>query len=881
MSQAISHLRLVMLLFLSSIILGEIPANAQLFTGYRPVEEPGIYGARVRPGALAPNRRKWYLPQNLYYEYSWRGWEYSNYARQNYQRYVNILLEGTRQYDLFGNYIARGWKIYDWTENSPERLGSEIFKNAFYQSWFNNVIVSSAQKGQFHTSLTIGDALRTTLTPLTFSKPTFNGIQWDFLTDKYAMTILASRLSAPGFSALTQTSGPSRSENTSRLLAGRGVGQVGDFAQLGLTWVNVANTSSTLTLGDNSLKGVLTEPQNQGSVETVVVRISDDSPETPQSGALLFFDQVVVNGKPHPEITPLIRGGIRSEGNLEARGTDVIELIYDIRNDFRPTEEVPTLGDISKLEFELIIANDYRVEVSSNKQTDRLGGQVFLPVAQAEKEVIDGSNQRFIRFEYGLPTAHEVIGLDLEINNLGGLDLRAEYAVNRRFRRFPNQNFGVNDLAPEKDRAEAAYVTASYNNYPWFFYTEAFDMAPDYSTTAFISNSLGGIDYSDEQRHLFEFVDDNDDQDRFPDWQRINQIGLVGDVGGAGADNNVFPGLDENNDFVSDFNQNANARPDYAEPFLRYAVDPPEFLFGMDMNNNTLIDRFEDDRQPDFPYERDRRGYNIYGGLMLAKRAQITIGRLNERMPSSARKSRATYGLFTAEVNMPGWNIGLVEHAKLVKDNIADDRLIWKDPTGTENFSDPLENQDTFVNTLYLQARYNRIRDLDIQGKIKYEIFNQRGEQADELRNRSFFGMINKAGYAIPVGEDLIFWPRWKSTFRRETPSAKSSLKSRDLEETLFLITRYSLLPGTWVEGGVEFSWFENLEERPEEPPPGFVDDFRSQVYSILISNTSAYLGYQITSNIGLQLRRAKFKEEDTRDESIGFVRVFASTGTD
>ena len=438
MSQAISHLRLVMLLFLSSIILGEIPANAQLFTGYRPVEEPGIYGARVRPGALAPNRRKWYLPQNLYYEYSWRGWEYSNYARQNYQRYVNILLEGTRQYDLFGNYIARGWKIYDWTENSPERLGSEIFKNAFYQSWFNNVIVSSAQKGQFHTSLTIGDALRTTLTPLTFSKPTFNGIQWDFLTDKYAMTILASRLSAPGFSALTQTSGPSRSENTSRLLAGRGVGQVGDFAQLGLTWVNVANTSSTLTLGDNSLKGVLTEPQNQGSVETVVVRISDDSPETPQSGALLFFDQVVVNGKPHPEITPLIRGGIRSEGNLEARGTDVIELIYDIRNDFRPTEEVPTLGDISKLEFELIIANDYRVEVSSNKQTDRLGGQVFLPVAQAEKEVVDGSNQRFIRFEYGLPTAHEVIGLDLEINNLGGLDLRAEYAVNRRFRRFPN-----------------------------------------------------------------------------------------------------------------------------------------------------------------------------------------------------------------------------------------------------------------------------------------------------------------------------------------------------------------------------------------------------------------------------------------------------------
>ena len=873
------HLKKVILLLLSSVILGDIPVNAQLFTGYRPAEKPGIYGARVHPGALAPNRRKWYLPQNLYYEYAWRGWEYSNYARNDYQRYVNILLEGTRQYDPFGNYIARGWKIYDWTENSPERLGSGIFKNQFYNTWFSNLVVSTAQKGQFHSSLTLSDAIRTTLTPLTFSKPAFNGLQWDFLTDKYAVTILASRLSSPGFPALTaQTSEPSRSENTSRLLAGRGVGQVGDFAQVGLTWVNVANTTSTLTLGDNSFKGVLTEPQNQGSVETVVVRISDDSPETPQSGALLFFDQVVVNGQPHPEIRPLIRGGIRSEGNLEARGTDVIELIYDIRNDFRPTEDVQDLGSIEKLEFELIIANDYLVEVSSNKQTDRLGGQVFLPVAQASNEVTDGSNQRFINFDYGLPVAHEVIGVDVEINKLNGLDLRAEYAVNRRFRRFPNGNFGVNELDPEKDRAEAAYVTASYSNYPWFAYSEAFDMDPDYSTTAFITNSLGAVDYSDEQRHLFEFVDDNDDQDRFPDWQRINQMGLVGDVVG-GADNSVFPGLDENNDFVSDFNQNANSRPDYAEPFLRYAVDPPEFLFGMDMNNNTLIDRFEDDRQPDFPYERDRRGYNMYGGLMLAERTQLNVGRLREKMPSSARKSRSTYGLLTAEMNLPGWNIGLIEHAKWVKDNIEDDRLIWRDPTGSENFNDPLDNQDTFVNTLYLHARYTKVRDLDVQTKVKYETFNQRGDQADLKRDRSFFGLINKAGYTTELTENLTLWPRWKSTFRRETPSSKTSLKSRDLEETLFLVARYSLLSDTWLEGGVEFSWFENLKKRPDEPPPGFVDDFRSQLVSILISNSSAYLGYRLTLNTGLQLRRTKFPKEDTRKESIGFVRIFAAAG--
>ena len=128
------------LLLLLAVILLTDPGFAQR-SGYRPVEEPGIYGARIHPGALAPNRRKWLLPQNLYYEYQWKGWEYSNYARDYYQRYVNILLEGTRHYDPFGNYIGRGWEIYDWTETSPQRLGSGIFKSPRWRGFFNSVVV--------------------------------------------------------------------------------------------------------------------------------------------------------------------------------------------------------------------------------------------------------------------------------------------------------------------------------------------------------------------------------------------------------------------------------------------------------------------------------------------------------------------------------------------------------------------------------------------------------------------------------------------------------------------------------------------------------------------------------------------------------------------
>jgi hypothetical protein len=300
----------------------------------------------------------------------------------------------------------------------------------------------------------------------------------------------------------------------------------------------------------------------------------------------------------------------------------------------------------------------------------------------------------------------------------------------------------------------------------------------------------------------------------------------------------------------------------------------------MDINNNTIIDRFEDDREPDYPYARDHRGYNLYGGLKLNEDLQLTAGHLREKQLSSDRKSRVLYGLFTADWSLPGLELSLFEHAKQVKDDIPEDRVVWVDPKGKTDFTDPLDAQDTFINILYLQGKYSRVRNLNIAGKFKYERYFQQGEQADLKRDRSFVGLINKADYTAPIGKNLIFWPKWKSTFQYAVPSIKSLDTTRNLEEVLFLVARYTLIPGaTWFEAGVEFSRFDNLKKSPTTPQIGFVDDFRSLVYSILFSNTSAYQGYQLTLNSGLQLERKKFKE-DTQKGSMVFLRIFASTGT-
>ena len=110
------------------------------------------------------------------------------------------------------------------------------------------------------------------------------------------------------------------------------------------------------------------------------------------------------------------------------------------------------------------------------------------------------------------------------------------------------------------------------------------------------------------------------------------------------ADEAVFPGLDENGDFISDFNQNntpvsPNFTPDYEEQFLRHYVDRPEFVFAIDLNNNGWGERFENDDEPDYPYKRDRRGYNAYLGAWVTPELKWMAGQERVRRLSTGEKT--------------------------------------------------------------------------------------------------------------------------------------------------------------------------------------------------------------------------------------------------
>ena len=92
------------------------------------------------------------------------------------------------------------------------------------------------------------------------------------------------------------------------------------------------------------------------------------------------------------------------------------------------------------------------------------------------------------------------------------------------------------------------------------------------------------------------FVEDNDDNDRWPD----RGPGARGGHHGATDydPDGVFPGNDEDNDGIPDTNRNGNALPDYVEPFLLFAVEPDVYFYGRDWNHNGIADVREDDLEP-------------------------------------------------------------------------------------------------------------------------------------------------------------------------------------------------------------------------------------------------------------------------------------------
>ena len=833
-------------------------------------------GPGVLFDALDPSVRKWYVPQELYAEYRWKQWEYSNYARENYQRFVATSLEGEYFYDAYGNFLTRGWLIYDWRQENPQPFGSTVEKSMQFSGWFNNLLIASDHKGQYHYAITVGSQIRTTLTPMTFSKPLFNGLQIDFASDKYLTTILMSRISEPsslGFRPESRT-------NNTNLFGGRLVAQVGDFVRVGGTLINAHHSQTQReAINGDIFKGQLTEAPNFSPFTEIEIRIKDDSPEDGKGGGALFASDILIydlegNATRGSDIgfRPLIEGGFQRQGFLAADGLEEIRVRYDLTDrsyiGVDPTE-------VTRVQIELVVANDYLIEMASNNQTNADDQVIFLPIAQARGNVSDGSNQQVLFFDYGLPTANQIAGFTFELTDLGGFQGYAEVNVNNQYRQFPNPNLERHHTADYETLAWL--VNLSNQTYPFFAFGEFFSVDPRYSTSFVTVDEEGVLDY-DNEFELYEFVDDNDDQDRRPDWRRKSW--------GPG-DDEIFPGWDENNDFISDFNQNDNEDspnliPDYEEPFLRFYADRPEFLYGIDMNHNGWTDRFENDQEADYPYQRDQEGYNVYVGAFIDPDTRLTVGRMDVRQLSDKRGSQAGYVLFTLDKDSRRWGrLRLFQDIRRVRDDIADDLLQWQQRANTRGglqlINDPLPAQNTWINSTWVGLEQRFLSGLSLIHKLKWQLYYQLDDRIDlelrDIRERgSFFGLINKAEYRLNLGAWTLA-PRWKSEFLRRTPVRRSEPRRRELSELLMLITRFPVFRSSFVEAGIEYEIFAQLRD---PTPPGAEDSFRELTTTVQLSNISDYQGYRLTTILGFELSRINPEAAPTEITTRSFITIYA-----
>ena len=310
---------------------------------------------------------------------------------------------------------------------------------------------------------------------------------------------------------------------------------------------------------------------------------------------------------------------------------------------------------VNRVEAALTVANDYRVQVSQIYTNKVDGGhddegdnmlhyqaQYWRTMAQAEGNIKDGSNLRTITVDFGYEVGNLIYGFDAHFNYLG-IKINGEFVTNTHFYMFsdgvPGTGLPVNpptDITPRTGHRSsqtdhAYYLTIEKEWRRFGFAGELFKMGKFYRPYMNYTMSLKTT-YMDSRNSTVRvsMIEDNDDDDQYPDTQYISKAMGV-DLTSLQDPDGVFPGNDLDHDGFADNEKNDNNIPDYHEPFLMFDVDPDEYVFGDDFNNNSIPDHRENDMKYDTPYDLDRKGRHFYVRFSPVRNINLFAGTFRTR----------------------------------------------------------------------------------------------------------------------------------------------------------------------------------------------------------------------------------------------------------
>ncbi len=591
---------------------------------------------------------------------------------------------------------------------------------------------------------------------------------------------------------------------------------------------------------------------------------------------------------------------------------------------------------IQSVHVDLELSGDYKVELSEMDMAGSTNQGIrddyaekyryatyFRTVAQADGNPRNDSVRR-VRVKSGVPT-----GLNIASANMYGVykgwQINGEVSRSTSFYQFASGlaqprvalgSISLNALAREQSPgarsqiSDMAYYFTLERDFDRFGVgAEVFAVGPLYETELRTYIGRDEVDVSGNpiaynNTMIHRLVEDNDDDDRYPDsWYNNTPSALQGqsDVDG------IFPGLDEDSDGVPDTNKDFDAIPDHQEPFLMYSSDPQIYDFGLDLNHNDFIDARENDIYADLPYDRDLSGVHAYSSLHLLRGLELSLGAMRGKRIGGGSPNNSTYARLQLRTQKP--SVGrFYAHAAVerVEDSVPDSLSIYSDrvltvseqfdldfaglqrniqiaPFLEEPLGDPLLFQNSNWYRFYTDSQWLSIAGLSMRNKVKFEINDQRNgklwdgnvQEGDQL-NR--WTMVHTLDYRWNISARWTLFTGYKMRYRKEwlgstdmpTIHERHSIPLSKLEYRITERTRFQLGMqgfGSWLPYRV--SDLVNPEI-----------DFEQNDTVLMLTNNSNYFGYILTTTMGMSKRRKEFSNPQTAvfgDEDFvsAFVKVF------
>ena len=469
--------------------------------------------------------------------------------------------------------------------------------------------------------------------------------------------------------------------------------------------------------------------------------------------------------------------------------------------------------------------------------------------------------------------------------NLVGVSLKGEIVKNRNDYQYPSP---IGDRSTLDDMAGFLTAEKAFSS-KLRLGLEVFKIGPKYSSYAskgenFFFNlarqspnlSPGTV----TNNAIYPLVDDNDDLDQWPDdWREDWDVASRRQF--FQSDAGIFPGFDLDADGFPDNNRNRNGIPDYDEPFLMYATDSEEFQWGDDFNNNGLIDAWEDDELPNYPYYKDEQGVHYFVRLLPTEGIELRLGRYDIHQIAGGGENVANYGRLKCERRSRGIWFRLDHETKRVWDDIPNpyyrhelQEEVAELAYNWVRYEDPLEMRNSLVNRGQLTAGWTPRRHLNVETKLRYEINGQRetvfeGNGFQPEDRRSFLGAIGRADYTYRIG-DLSVMPRLKVQYRRIN---RKSLPEPTIEEVFaapILRLDYHLTERSEIRVGIQgFSLSPHrVVDRVDSD-----NNVSRQDIIVMWFNRSHFSGYRLGTEVGWEYQVLDYDLKERPD--IRFNRFF------